>query len=71
MAKRDIFGEMMAGVREMAERRKKLEAIASMPDSEIDTSDIPELTTEQMGRAVRRQGQRVPNVRKRQKSVKR
>jgi len=35
------------------QRRKELDTIASMPDSQIDLSDIPELTGEQLRRAVR------------------
>ena len=35
------------------ERRKQLQALAALPDDRIDTSDIPELTAEQMRRAVR------------------
>lgn len=38
-----------------AERRRQVKAIAAMPDSGIDTSDIPELTAEQMRQAVRGQ----------------
>jgi uncharacterized protein (DUF4415 family) len=38
-----------------AERRKLLEALAALPDSEIDTSDIPELSEEQLRTAVRGQ----------------
>ena len=37
------------------QRKKELEAIAAIPDTQIDTSDIPELTEEQMKRAVRSQ----------------
>jgi uncharacterized protein (DUF4415 family) len=33
--------------------RRQLRKIAAMPDSEIDTSDIPELTEEQWKNAVR------------------
>ena len=35
------------------ERERQVRAIAALPDSKIDTSDIPELTAEQMSRAVR------------------
>jgi len=35
------------------QRKKELEAIAAIPDTQIDTSDIPGLTKEQMKRAVR------------------
>lgn len=35
------------------QRRKELEAIAAMPDERIDTSDIPELTAEQLRQAIR------------------
>jgi uncharacterized protein (DUF4415 family) len=35
------------------ERQRQLRAIAAIPDDQIDTSDIPELTPEQMRRAVR------------------
>ena len=34
-------------------RRAKLKALATRPDSEIDTSDIPEMTEEQWKRAWR------------------
>jgi uncharacterized protein (DUF4415 family) len=37
------------------QRRKELGAIAAIPDREIDTSDIPELTDEQLSNAVRGQ----------------
>jgi len=36
-----------------AERRAELKALAARPDSEIDLSDIPELTDEQLKNAVR------------------
>jgi len=32
------------------ERKAQLRALAARPDSEIDTSDIPELTDEQLAR---------------------
>jgi uncharacterized protein (DUF4415 family) len=35
--------------------QSELEALAAMPDDQIDTSDIPELTEEQLRRAVRGQ----------------
>ncbi len=35
------------------ERRKQLRALVDRPDSEIDLSDIPELTDEQLKNAVR------------------
>jgi len=35
------------------ERKKNLERLAALPDSEIDTSDIPEWTEEQWKTAVR------------------
>src|SRR6266481_2617245 len=35
------------------ERSKQLQALANIADDRIDTSDIPELTAEQMRRAVR------------------
>ena len=35
------------------QRRRQIQAIAAIPDDQIDTSDIPELTEEQMGKAVR------------------
>ena len=35
------------------QRTQELAAIAAMPDDQIDTSDIPELTGEQLRRAVR------------------
>jgi uncharacterized protein (DUF4415 family) len=37
------------------QRQKELDAIAAIPDSQIDTSDIPELSLEQLSRAVRSQ----------------
>ena len=37
------------------QRRKELAAIAAIPDEQIDTSDIPELTDEQLSNAVRRE----------------
>ena len=37
------------------DRRKQLQALANIADDRIDTSDIPELTAEQMRRAVRGQ----------------
>lgn len=35
------------------QRQREVEAIAAIPDDQIDTSDIPELTEDQMRRAVR------------------
>jgi uncharacterized protein (DUF4415 family) len=35
------------------QRRTELDSLAALPDASIDTSDIPELTAEQMRRAVR------------------
>ena len=35
------------------QRRRELAAIAAIPDEQIDTSDIPELTDEQLSSAVR------------------
>ena len=35
------------------ERQRQLRAIAALPESQIDTSDIPELTSELMRSAVR------------------
>lgn len=35
------------------ERRRALEKLAAQPDDTIDTSDIPELTDEQLSNAVR------------------
>ena len=35
------------------QRQKILDNLAALPDSAIDTSDIPELTEEQFGRAIR------------------
>lgn len=35
------------------ERQKQLAYLAALPDDEIDTSDIPELTVEQLKKAVR------------------
>ena len=37
------------------QRQKELETIAGRPDEQIDTSDVPELTAEQLSRAVRGQ----------------
>lgn len=37
------------------QRRKQIQALAAVPDNEVDTSDIPELTEEQMARAIRGQ----------------
>jgi uncharacterized protein (DUF4415 family) len=37
------------------QRRKELAAIAAIPDEQIDTSDIPELSDEQLSSAVRGQ----------------
>jgi len=37
------------------QRRKELAAIATMPEDQIQTSDIPELTLEQLRRGVRGQ----------------
>ena len=36
-----------------SDRGRQLRALAALPDSRIDTSDIPELTADQMRRAVR------------------
>ena len=38
-----------------SQRNKELKAIAALRDDQIDTSDIPELTDEQLSRAVRGQ----------------
>lgn len=38
-----------------SQRQRQLKAIAAMPDDRIDTSDIPELTQEQLAQAVRGQ----------------
>jgi uncharacterized protein (DUF4415 family) len=38
-----------------SQRQKELKAIAAIPDDRIDTSDIPELTEEQLAQAVRGQ----------------
>ena len=38
-----------------SQRNKQLKAIAALRDEQIDTSDIPELTDEQLERAVRGQ----------------
>jgi len=35
------------------QRHKELDSIAAIPDDRIDTSDIPELSLEQLNRAVR------------------
>jgi uncharacterized protein (DUF4415 family) len=35
------------------QRARELRALASIPDDRIDTSDIPELTGEQLSRAIR------------------
>lgn len=37
------------------QRRRQIQSLVALPDDEIDTSDIPELTEEQMRRAVRGQ----------------
>ena len=37
----------------LKQRRQQLQALASLSDDEIDTSDIPELTVEQVRRGVR------------------
>jgi uncharacterized protein (DUF4415 family) len=37
------------------QRQSELKVIAAIPDNRIDTSEIPELTEEQLGRAVRGQ----------------
>jgi len=37
------------------QRQEQIQAIVALPDDQIDTSDIPELTQAQMGRAVRGQ----------------
>ncbi len=37
------------------ERQKQLKAVAAISDDRIDTSDVPELTEEQLSRAVRGQ----------------
>lgn len=37
------------------QREKELKAVAAIPDDQIDLSDIPELTSEQLARAVRGQ----------------
>jgi predicted DNA binding CopG/RHH family protein len=37
----------------MLEQKKELEALAAMPDEQIDFSDIPEMTNEQWKRGVR------------------
>jgi hypothetical protein len=42
--------------------RAKLKALAARPDSEIDTSDIPEMTDEQWKHAKRRQFRRPPST---------
>jgi uncharacterized protein (DUF4415 family) len=34
------------------QRRSELKAIAAIPDDRVDTSEIPELTEDQLGRAV-------------------
>ncbi len=36
-----------------SERRKELQALAALPDIEIDTSDIPELTDQELKEMVR------------------
>jgi uncharacterized protein (DUF4415 family) len=36
-------------------RERELKALAAIPDDQIDTSDIPELTEEQLSRAIRGQ----------------
>jgi uncharacterized protein (DUF4415 family) len=42
--------------------RTKLKALAARPDSEIDTSDIPEMTDEQWKKAVRGHFYRPPRT---------
>jgi uncharacterized protein (DUF4415 family) len=37
------------------QRARELKALAAIPDDQIDTSDIPELTEEQLSRAIRGQ----------------
>jgi uncharacterized protein (DUF4415 family) len=37
------------------QRQRELKAVAAIPDDRIDTSDIPELTEEQLSRAIRSQ----------------
>jgi len=36
------------------ERRRQLRTLAALPDDQIDTSDIPELTADQIRGAIRR-----------------
>jgi uncharacterized protein (DUF4415 family) len=35
------------------QRRRQIQAVAAIPDDQIDTSDIPELTADQMKKAIR------------------
>jgi len=42
--------------------KKRLEALASLPDSEIDTSDIPEWTDEDFANAIRLNGRPLSEV---------
>ena len=37
------------------QRQRELKAVVAIPDDRIDTSDIPELTEEQLSRAIRSQ----------------
>jgi uncharacterized protein (DUF4415 family) len=45
--------EIKQGTPLTAKQKRELDALAKMPDSEIDTSDIPEWTDEMWKRAVR------------------
>lgn len=36
-----------------SQRQKQMKVLANLPDERIDTSDVPELTDEQLARAVR------------------
>jgi uncharacterized protein (DUF4415 family) len=46
---------MLSELPEISEERKaELRTMASLPDSEVDTSDIPEMTEEQFKLSVRR-----------------
>jgi uncharacterized protein (DUF4415 family) len=46
------------------EQKKRLKALEDMPDSEIDTSDIPEWTDEDFNNAIRLNGRSISEVMK-------
>jgi hypothetical protein len=60
--KKNIFGELIEGVRAMkvhrevaltAKQKRELARMATLPDDQIDTSDIPELPSKAWKNAVR------------------